>query len=94
MCCLRYGDEAQSLNTGCPRSARFALARGHAKVVDVDILRRLVRLDFEMVSSGWCPLTINSLAHDHEEWWLSDERQVSRCSPGERPTTCRETACA
>ena len=69
MCCLRYEYEAYKASKhGLPEIGQdICTARGHAKVVDVDILRRLVRLDFGDGEQRVVPADeINSLAHDHE----------------------------
>lgn len=48
MCCLRYEYEAyKACRQGLPKAGQeVKTAKGAAKVVDVDILRRMVRLDF------------------------------------------------
>lgn len=48
MCCLRYEYEAyKACRHGLPKVGQeVTTARGKAKVVDMDVLRRLVRLDF------------------------------------------------
>jgi len=71
MCCLRYEYEAyKACRHGLPKIGQeISTAKGPAKVVDVDILRRLVRLDFGGGEQRMMPADeINSQAQnrDHE----------------------------
>lgn len=69
MCCLRYEYEAYKASRhGLPKIGQeIPATKGPAKVVDVDILRRLVRLDFGDGEQRVVPADeINSLAQDRD----------------------------